>query len=325
MISQLEAFASDEQGLRFLLNLYWGLRDNSMKAVAKKVCGAVEALEDTDAASTKGRRLDDVVRAIFKTPDTFQFHGPEPDKQPVRWMTVRSAEELLKRAKDGLSPTQYDDLFAGQAPEGMDGDRPEDIYADIADTLNDAAPEITFSLSQFYGKRPAPVWLSRWCEFERDCLESTSIKLRSAGTRIRDWLGLSHYGFNRPLFLIRTREPISASDLNAHRPTILDAMPPRLFKHPTSNTKNWAGCGSTADIELLAAGNGQSVDGGPEVVARQLMFCSSTHECFFLGRAGDLRYDWENAKFHSLLMPSNQQLDAVLAEIQEHLTKARLV
>jgi hypothetical protein len=33
MISQLEAFASDEQGLRFLLNLYWGLRDNSMKAV----------------------------------------------------------------------------------------------------------------------------------------------------------------------------------------------------------------------------------------------------------------------------------------------------
>jgi hypothetical protein len=310
MRDALTAMADDEQGRRFLLNLHWALEDGSCAGILDRLATAVGPIED---ASRRAQiTLERIKAAIFARPEEFQFRGRAPSPAPARWITIRSAEELLKLARSGLGAA-YGGPFSDIVPEGQDENQSDRHYRDIAKRFNYAEPSLSFPLSQVYGDRLAPVWLSRWGAFSQDCPEAQD--LRRAATRLRDWLGLAHYAAQRPIFLIRTRAEVHPEDLDAHRPTILDAMPPRLFKHPTAPGRDWAGCGSTADIALLRQAGSATVDGGPEVVARHVRFSSATHECLFLGRVGELDYDWEEECFHRHLLPRAGGLEAVLAQL----------
>jgi len=316
---QIGQFLQHELGKRFVLNLHWSLEDGLPVELGQRLVQAVPL--DSSTSDSFDTALDALRKAVFATPAGFQFRGQQTSRSGL-WMTVMSAADLLVLVREALNDKEWDQRFAGFASAWKPT---EQTYVSIEMAVNDSACPLRFLMNKVPKKpgtdgplRPNPRWFSRWCKFSESC-GVIRVPSERGASRMRDWLGLTHKGRDVPLFVLRARMRYPATQIGGHRPTICEGFDNPVFKYPATDEYMAELCGSTADLERLQGWSDGPIDGGPEIVSPEAYFDSGTHECKFLGFAGDIRYDYQREEFHRHLLKASVSLEAIAAEVARKL------
>lgn len=325
----LRQLAQDEGGKRFLVNLWQGMHTDQVPVrPVRRLLEAVLAAPKPSATDDWHPYLATLREVIFDDPDAYQFVGPRAYGGHGRWMTVKSASDLVElvRTTSGRPAKDLEHLFYPvKLTEPLHG-RPDDTYRVIAEVLSESVTDLKFLLARVAfpasragvsktSPRAVPVWLSRWCSFE-EAFPDCSLPSPKCAGRIRDWLGLTHYGVDVPLFAIRMRGVADSSTLPASRPTVLDGFNHPMFKHRTAETYDAEHCGTATDLDLIdkpPSGPGD-LDGGPEVVSQSIWYDPTRFECAYVGKTPRLPF-YPFGNFHSRLIGIEGDLDSIVGSL----------
>jgi len=337
VMALLSDLAGSEGGKRFLLNLLGALEANHLAVeLVRRLLGDIAGAQSPGNPLYPFHPMLEVLReVIFDTPDDYQFQGPPPASSEGIWMTVKSAENLagMLRSDPAVPAARLRDILIGIDTYGPWNGLPDEALLRIEEAVNDPASDFGFVLARRIPRkrfassgapdlRPAPAWFSRWCEFTKGHPGLTAPSGELAG-RLRDWLGLAHFGEATPLFVLRTNGPCGVDEIVAHRPTVFEGFDNPMYKHRAADEFNRHLYGSAADIVLARRPPAvpDRLDGGPELVSRGVRFASRRFTCVYVGRTPALDFD-PFAEFHPRLLPDGLAVTDVPREIHRRLYAA---